>query len=102
MVGFYDASQGAYAAEAYLRVETEHERSVTLLAAKTRFAPLKTVTIPRLEVLSGLLLARIMQTIHHALESEICLDTPTSYNDSKITLFWIEKEDKEWKQFVEN
>ena len=102
LIGFCDASQSAYAAVVYLRAKTGHQWSSTLLAAKTRVAPLKIVTIPRLELLSGLLLARLMRAIHHALESEIQLDMPTCYTDSQIALCWIKEEDKEWKQFVEN
>ena len=102
LIGFCDASQGAYAAAVYLRVKTEHGKFVTLLAAKTRVAPLKMVTIPRLELLSGLLLARLMSAIHQALDSEIPLDTPICYTESQIALCRIKQEEKEWKQFVEN
>ena len=60
--GFCNASQRAYAAIVYLRVETEFAVHTHLLSSKTRIAPVKGVTIPRLELLSALLLARLITT----------------------------------------
>ena len=100
--GFCDASQRAYAAVVYLRVETETNTHAHLLCSKTRVAPVKKVTIPRLELLSALLLARLISTITHALESEIELVEPTCHTDSQVALCWIKGVDKEWKQFVQN
>ncbi|XP_060644814.1 uncharacterized protein LOC132783576 [Drosophila nasuta] len=57
--GFYDASQSAYGAALYARVETAGQVSVSLLAAKTRVAPIKTVSLPRLELCGALLLAEL-------------------------------------------
>ena len=61
--GFCNASLKAYAAVVYLRVETESSTYSHLLCSKTRVAPLKKVTIPRLELLSALLLARLISTV---------------------------------------
>lgn len=57
IVGFCDASNMAYAAMVYLGDEGEHGMSLSLMVAKTRVAPIKSQTIPRLELLSALLLA---------------------------------------------
>ena len=46
LIGFCDASQMAYAADMYLRATIDNDSTQTLLTAKTRVAPLKTVTIP--------------------------------------------------------
>lgn len=48
--GFADASTLAYGAVLYVRVETSDRIECTLVAAKSRVAPLKTITIPRLEL----------------------------------------------------
>jgi hypothetical protein len=49
--GFCDASEKAYAAVIYARVETNAENKVTMLTAKTRVAPLKNKqTLTRLEL----------------------------------------------------
>ena len=64
--------------------------------------PLSTQTIPRLELLSCLLLARLTSTVSLALEPEINLDEPICYTDSQVALCWIKGVTKQWKQFVEN
>ena len=100
--GFCDASQKAYAAVVYLQVETETAVHTHLLCSKTRIAPVKGVTIPRLELLSALLLARLISATRSALEPDIQIDQLICFTDSKVTLYWIIGEDKEWKQFVQN
>ena len=100
--GFCDASSKAYAAVIYLLIESDGENSVRFVAAKSRVAPLSNQTIPRLELLSCLLLARLMSTIYSALEPEINLHEPTYYTDSQVALCWIKGTTKQWKQFVEN
>jgi hypothetical protein len=100
LVGFCDASQRAYAAVVYLKTNTSTGTTLSILAAKTRVAPLKTVTIPRLELLSALLLARLVKTVSDSLLTQ--LEPPTCFTDSLIALCWIRHVEKEWKQFVEN
>lgn len=102
LVGFCDASLNAYAAVVYLRVVREASTSVSILASKTRVAPLKTITIPRLELLSALLLARLTHLIYGVLQEQIPLQRSICFTDSKISLGWIHRTDREWKQFVEN
>ena len=62
LCGFCDSSPKAYAAVVYLRGKTPHGCQVSLVASKTQVAPLKQQTIPRLELLSALLLARLMSS----------------------------------------
>ena len=72
------------------------------IASKTRVAPLRKQTIPRLELLSALLLSRLMVSVTRSLESILTLSQPTCYTDSKVALYWILGTSKEWKQFVQN
>lgn len=60
------------------------------------------MTIPRLELLSALLLLKLICSIHTALEPELRLADSVCYSDSKVALFWIQGTSHEWKQFVEN
>ena len=60
LCGFYDASLKAYTVVIYLLLETPLNRHVRIVASRTKVAPLKTYTIPRLELLAALLLARLM------------------------------------------
>ena len=102
LVGFCDASAKAYAAVVYLRLESEARLNVRFLAAKTRVSPLGGMTIPRLELLSALLLSKLIVGIRIALQSELSLGDPVCYTDSRVELYWIQGCDQELKQFVEN
>lgn len=102
IVGFCDASTKAYAAVVYLRLETEFHVYVRFLCAKTRVVPLINITVPRLELLSALLLSRLIVSVKNALELEVTLGDPVCYTDSKVALCWIQGENKPWKQFVQN
>ena len=102
LCGFCDASADAYAAVVHLRVEAESEARVRFVAAKTRVSPSARCTIPRLELLSALLLAKLITSVQQALRSEATLLEPICYTDSKVALYWIQGLHQEWKQFVEN
>ena len=100
--GFCDASKRAYAAVVYLVAQTGSELCVRFVASKTRVAPLRELSIPRLELMSALLLARLLDNITKSLSLNLSLDQPTCYTDSQVALYWIIGCAKEWKQFVQN
>ena len=58
-------------------------------------------TMPRLELLSALLLAKLITSVSAALESVIVLSEFTCFTDSKVSLYWISGTDKEWRLFVQ-
>ena len=72
------------------------------VVVKTRVSPIQGLSILRLELLAALLLARPISSVSAALEEKLKLESPMCYTDSKVVLFWIKGQDKEWKQFVEN
>ena len=100
--GFCDASKHAYAAVVYLVIKSPTEQIVRFIVSKTRVAPLKPQTIPRLELLSALLLARLMKSVATSMGSELQLQKPTSYTDPEVALYWIRGVDRVWKQFVQH
>ena len=102
LCGFCDASTTAYAAVVYLVAKTEMSTHTQFLASKTRVAPLQTLTIPRLELLSALLLARLTTAVSSVLDSAIPDFTIECYTDSTVALHWIRGTIKEWKPFVQN
>lgn len=66
--GFSDASQLAMSAAVYIRVRTNlDDVHINLVCAKTKVAPLKRLTIPRLELTAALMLARLMSNTQRAL-----------------------------------
>ena len=103
LTGFCDASMGAYAAVVYLLVKSDVQAQIRFVAAKTRVAPMQqTLTIPRLELLSALLLARLISSVFNTLSPLAELKPPVCYTDSEVARYWIVGEDKVWKPFVQN
>ncbi|XP_018375979.1 PREDICTED: uncharacterized protein LOC108769463, partial [Trachymyrmex cornetzi] len=99
--GFSDASQLAMAAVVYVRVETpDFEIRVNIVCAKTKVAPLKKLTIPRLELNAALMLSRLMTTVQTALALE---DKPIfMWTDSSVVLTWVTSHPAKWKDYVRN
>ncbi|XP_050315300.1 uncharacterized protein LOC126749647 [Anthonomus grandis grandis] len=99
--GFSDASQMAYGACIYI-VSTDINNKIHshLLCSKTRVAPLKVVTIPRLELCAALLLSELMHKVKNALALNI--DQCFYWSDSTIALSWIRSNPQHWKIFVAN
>ncbi|UYV84822.1 hypothetical protein LAZ67_X003634 [Cordylochernes scorpioides] len=96
---FCDASQFAYATCIFLRIEKEDRVDIQLIQARTRVAPLKKLTIPRLELLACLIGARLAANVIQDLEFE---EIPRFYwTDSTNALCWIQREDN-WAAFVKN
>ena len=83
----------------YFVLKTETRSSVQFVAAKTRVALLKSQTIPRLELLSALLLSKLIVSVHGSLQHQIPSLTTRCFTDSQVALFWIIGSDK---QFVQN
>ncbi|GFO46524.1 transposon tf2-9 polyprotein [Plakobranchus ocellatus] len=101
LIVFVDASERAYGTCIYLKSTDEQSTQTKLVAAKVRVAPLKKVTLPRLELLSALLGARLLKFVREALE--LPPHTPyTCFTDSKIAQAWIRGDPCRWKQFVRN
>lgn len=69
LIGFCDASQSAYAAVVSDRaVDSNVEDHVTLIASKTKVAPIQQITLPCLELKTAVLLARLMKKIVNAFD----------------------------------
>ncbi|GBN86371.1 hypothetical protein AVEN_188931-1 [Araneus ventricosus] len=85
---FCDASEKAYAAVIYLKSINDSSISVKLLTSKTRVAPLKIVSIPRLELCSAVLLSHLVQTMRNSLKIQI--DSTYAWTDSMIVLSWLQ------------
>ncbi|XP_078051418.1 uncharacterized protein LOC144477563, partial [Augochlora pura] len=101
MHGFADASERAYGAAVYLRSRASDGRWVVrLLCAKSRVAPLKTISVPRLELCGAVLLARLIAKVRDALG--IAPMKVFCWTDSQVALAWIKGSPSRWKTFVAN
>ena len=99
--GFGDASKEAYCAVVYLCIETEEGYRTSLVASKTRVTPSSPMTIPRLELLAALILARLVATAREALSQVINIEEVFCWTDSITVFYWIQA-NKDFKQFVQN
>ena len=98
---FCDASEKAYGCCAYLRVVEGTRVSVNLILTKARVAPLKTVTLPRLELLGTLLGSRVLKFLISELHLS-CVTVYKCYTDSMVALGWIKESSSRRKAFVAN
>ena len=98
---FSDASENAYASVVYLRAEAS-DATVTIrqVVSKSNVAPLKTASIPRLELLGAVLSARIAPSIAKTLG--IDGKSISYWSDSKNVLWWISRRSRTLKTFVAN
>ncbi|CAG9114803.1 unnamed protein product [Plutella xylostella] len=98
---FSDASQAAYAACAYVRTYTDNlPVTVRLLCAKSKVAPVKPVSIPRLELCGALLGARLYAKITESLR--LSFNKVHFWTDSTIVLGWLRMSPSLLKTFVQN
>jgi hypothetical protein len=100
LLGFCDASQKAYSAVVYLRVKTSTGPLVSLISAKTRVAPTKQVSLPRLELCGALLLSDLMDTVQDSLKLKI--EEVRAWTDSTVVLAWLKAHPSRWKTFAAN
>ncbi|XP_046862841.1 uncharacterized protein LOC124456439 [Xenia sp. Carnegie-2017] len=99
--GFGDASKRAYCAVVYLVVLNGNDVRVKLIASKTRVAPMKELSIPRLELMAARILAHLMSAVRKALESEYNFEGVKYWTDSMTVLYSIVNSGN-WKQFVQH
>ena len=101
--GFSDASSTAYAACIYLLTRFDDGSvCVNLIASKSRVAPIKKQTIPRLELLGALILSRLMQSVCQSLESAMNVKLKRYFwVDSIVVLCWL-RNDRIWTTYVQN
>ncbi|XP_066585573.1 uncharacterized protein [Prorops nasuta] len=96
LIGFCDASELAYGAVVYERLTDEDgQLSVHLVMSKTKVAPIKTTSIPRLELVAAALLVKLLVHVKGSLVGSC--DAIRCYSDSQVALAWIAKQPVHWK-----
>ena len=104
LCGFSDASVDAYGTMIYLRgTSTTGQIWTTFIIAKTRVAPIKQITVARLELMGAVCLVNLMQYTIEALQHiGIEVNQIHAWLDSEIALAWIAKPSSNWRTFVSN
>nr|CAI5826088.1 unnamed protein product [Callosobruchus analis] len=99
--GFCDSSILAYGACIYIRCSLcSNQFYSQLLCAKSRVAPLKQVSLPRLELCGCVLLANLAKKVKESLR--INFNKHYFWTDSMIALAWIDNNPTKWKTFIAN
>lgn len=96
---FVDASLEAYAAVAYFRIEDESGVDSCLVIAKSRVAPIKPMSVPRLELQGGVLGTRLAGSIINS-HTDMQIDKTIIWCDSRTVLSWIKSDLRKYNQFV--
>lgn len=95
--GFSDASELAYAGVVYLRMTDTNGRVLTsLVCSKTKVAPIKRLTLPRLELCGANLLAKLLFHVMKALN--LSLQEVYAWTDSTIVLNWLDGSPRRFKK----
>lgn len=98
---FSDASTMGYGCAAYLRLQDNAERvHCSFLMGKARLAPIKAVTVPRLELTAATVSVRVGQMLFE--ELEVKPDITVYHTDSTTVLRYIGNEQKRFQVFVAN
>ena len=98
--GFCDSSTLAYAAVIFIRTVNERfEINVHMLTSKTRVAPIKTVSLPRLELCGAVLLSRLMSKVKNSMQYNAEF---VAWSDSTAVLGWIKAHPSKWSSYVAN
>ncbi|KAL4083271.1 hypothetical protein QTP88_028601 [Uroleucon formosanum] len=76
--------------------------SVFLIGTKTKLAPIKSLTIPRLELNAALLLARWLSRFRDILAPQLNIVGINAWSDSTIVLSWLGAPHEAFKIYVSN
>ena len=97
---FSDASIHGYGAAAYVRNLSKDGYNSTLLIARSKIAPIKEHTIPRLELIAALLAANLAHEICN--ELKLSKSKVFCWTDSEIVLYWLQKKPDTLIPFIAN
>jgi hypothetical protein len=95
---FCDASEKAFACVCYYRIMSSVGITTALVCGKARVAPLKQLSIPRLELQAAVLGVRLGETIRKA--HRVPVLSTTFWTDSRNVLCWVRSDSGRFKQFI--
>nr|XP_046230542.1 uncharacterized protein LOC124051127 [Scatophagus argus] len=97
---FSDASNSGYGQCSYIRIVADEQVHCALVMGKARVAPMRVVSIPRLELTAATVSAAVSSTLREELKLEI--DQEFFWTDSQVVLGYIKNEARRFHVFVAN
>lgn len=101
LYGFADASDRGFGCCVYLNVTLNRVSENFLLRAKSKVAPLKKISIPRLELLGCVLLVKLLNSLNFK-NLPFTISETVYFSDSKVALAWIKTPPHRLQTFVAN
>lgn len=103
LLAFADASEKAYGCVIYAHVVVENEDPVIrLICSKSKVAPVRTVTVARLELCAIVLMSRLLRTVHDTLSQRHPIADTFALSDSEVALCWVHSSPHRFTTFVAN
>ena len=72
------------------------------MSAKSPAAPVKTMSLSRLDLMRNLVLARLMEPVRNVFENTVEINKSYYWTESRVLLSWIKSHSQEVKMFVKN
>lgn len=99
--GFSDASEQSYGGVIYLKTQYgQGQTKIDLVLSKGRVAPLKELSVPRLELNGALMLAQLLPKV--AEDLKIKPQSIHAWSNSKVVLGWLNHSPASLAQYVSN
>ncbi|XP_055622986.1 uncharacterized protein LOC129766479 [Toxorhynchites rutilus septentrionalis] len=95
---FVDASETAFACVAYFRIIHRGQPRCSLVASKAKVAPVKSLSIPRLELQAAVIGSRLIKSVTN--NHTLSVARRFIWSDSSTVLAWIKSDTRKYKQYV--
>lgn len=103
LLAFSDASEKAYGCVVYTYVLNNNQKPIVrLLCSKSKVAPVKTVTLARLELCGILLMAKLLRVAYDTISKRHPIEDVYAFSDSQVALCWVHSSPHRFNTFVAN
>ncbi|XP_045471473.1 uncharacterized protein LOC123678479 isoform X1 [Harmonia axyridis] len=97
---FVDASEKGYGACVYIKKQISSGIRCNLICFKSKVAPIKQLSLPRLELCAALIGSKLLAKVKGAIKLDF--QKTFCWTDSLVTYHWIQGSPNKWKTFIAN